>query len=192
MVLFLPLLLQYASGVKSKPFLLRNKINCKRGAMMKNIFKNNQGFSLIELMIVVAIVGVLAAIAIPAYHNHILRSRQAEAAQTLLQIKTSQERYYALEDEYASSIKSLDGFSSAIAGTPDYYFDKGNATDSYYRFSVALTNTEAYIAKAEGDLNDDGAWTDCWQIDQDAREPSDCSGGASTEGLSFSLIGLVF
>lgn len=159
---------------------------------MKMISGNNHGFSLIELMIAVAIVGVLAAVAIPAYHNHINRSRQAEAAQTLLQIKTSQERYYALNDEYASSIKSLDGFASAVVGPPDYYYDKTTAADSYYRFSITGANTEIYTAKAEGDLNKDDAWTDCWQIKQDDREPSDCSGGASTEGLGFSLIDQIF
>jgi len=159
---------------------------------MKTLFKNSQGFSLVELMVTVAIVGILAAIAIPAYHNHISRSRQAEAAQTLLQIKTAQERYFALEDTYASSIKNLDGFGSAIAGPPDYYYNSPTAAKQYYRFSITGANTEAYTAQANGDLNKDGAWTDCWQIKEDDREPSDCSGGASTEGLGFSLIEMIF
>ena len=58
---------------------------------MRNFHRNANGFSLIELMIVVAIVGILATVAIPAYYNHISRSRQAEAAQILLQVKTAQE-----------------------------------------------------------------------------------------------------
>ena len=156
---------------------------------MRNITRNALGFSLIELMIVIVIIGALTAVAIPAYYNHISRSRQAEAAQTLLQIKTAQERYYATNDQYADSIDKLDGFGSAT-GSPAYYYDKGNSTDSYYKFSISAAATTTYTAKAEGDLNKDGAWTDCWQISQDDREPSQC--GTSAEGFSFSLIGQIF
>lgn len=53
-----------------------------------------KGFTLIELMIVVAIVAILAAISIPAYNDYITRSKLAEATSTLSSLRTNMEQYY--------------------------------------------------------------------------------------------------
>lgn len=70
------------------------------------------GFSLVELMIVVALLGILSSVAIPAYVNHINRSKQTEAITALMNAKMEQELYY--EDgnrfRYASTIGCLPSF----------------------------------------------------------------------------------
>ena len=62
---------------------------------------NRKGFTLIELMIVVAIIGILAAIAIPNFIRYQLRSKTTEAKVVLGGVKTSEESFRAEYDEYA-------------------------------------------------------------------------------------------
>ncbi len=59
--------------------------------------KNNEGFTLIELMIVVAIIGILAAIAIPAFINYVKRSKTSEAPANLKALFTGAQAYYQAE-----------------------------------------------------------------------------------------------
>ncbi|MEP6389311.1 MAG: pilin [Halioglobus sp.] len=59
-----------------------------------NIKKNQQGFTLIELMIVIAIVGILAAIALPAYQDYTIRAKMSEPIALLAEAKTSIAEYY--------------------------------------------------------------------------------------------------
>lgn len=66
--------------------------------------KKQAGFTLIELMIVVAIVGILAAVAIPAYQDYIKRSKVSELAATLAACKTSVAETYATNGNVMASI----------------------------------------------------------------------------------------
>ncbi len=62
---------------------------------MKNQRTSQQGFTLIELMIVIAIVGILAAIALPAYQDYTIRSKMSEPIAALAEAKTSIAEFYA-------------------------------------------------------------------------------------------------
>jgi type IV pilus assembly protein PilE len=69
--------------------------------------KTTKGFTLIEILIVVAILGVLAAIAIPSYQGSVRVSRRAEAKSTLLQVASDQERLYSNSNTYSTNAQPL-------------------------------------------------------------------------------------
>jgi len=88
-------------------------------------FKRPSGFTLMELMIVVAIVGILAAISYPSYTEYVTRSKRSDAKAALLQVQLAQEKYRANHVTYGTlaqtGISSLspDGYYTiAISGTP--------------------------------------------------------------------------
>ena len=60
----------------------------------------NHGFTLIELMIVVAIIGILASIAYPSYRNSVLKGRRAEARTAIAELMQQQERYMTQNNTY--------------------------------------------------------------------------------------------
>lgn len=74
-----------------------------------------QGFTLIELMIVVAIVGILAAIALPAYQDYTVRAKVSEGLARMAEAKTSVAEYFSANGTFPPSPASA-GFNTASAG----------------------------------------------------------------------------
>ncbi len=87
---------------------------------MKN--KNTQkGFTLIELMIVVAILGILSAIALPSYTRYVEKSRRTDAKVELLRIAQLQESFFAQNLTYANSLTQLGLPTNTVLSADRYY-----------------------------------------------------------------------
>src|SRR5579862_5864410 len=94
-----------------------------------------QGFSLIELMIVVAIVGILAAIALPAYQDYVIRSKMSEAVAAIAACKTSIQEYASTKATWPS-----DTTSSGCSTTATQYV-ASLTVDNTGAITVTSTNT---------------------------------------------------
>ncbi len=83
---------------------------------MKKIHRQS-GFSLIELMVTLAVAGILASVAVPAYQDSVERARAAEAAQRIGQISAEIERFYTNNFRYPNNLTEL-GLSGADRKDP--------------------------------------------------------------------------
>lgn len=128
--------------------------------------RRSDGFTLIELMIVVAIIAILAAVAMPSYQEHVRRSKRAEATGTLMEAAQFMQRFYSANDRYTAEAGTSNAETAQLVGTdsmlPANLRQSPRSGTANYTISVLARDTPpTYTLKAtrSGSMSDDRCGT---------------------------------
>ena len=152
-------------------------------------WREEKGFSLVELMIVVAIMAILAAIAIPSFLRFSMRSKTAEATSNLSAIRTGEESYRSENDvyfacaQYPAAVPSSSG-TLWVTDASGNFRDIGFAADGIVRFAYTVTaiapvagvSPPYFTATAQSDIDDDGV-ASLYMVSNDPAEGTADSSG---------------
>jgi type IV pilus assembly protein PilE len=133
--------------------------------------KNILGFTLIELMIAVAIIGILAAIALPSYRQYIVRSNRAAVQSEMLNIAALLERYRAQQMTYPISAAAKATVYSATqyptTGSAKYNLTLTTAANGL-SWTITFAPATGSTQVKDGALMMDSAGRRCWKKTDDA------------------------
>ena len=138
--------------------------------------RSERGFTLVELMIAVAIIAILAKLAFPVYTNSVKKSRRADAKTALLDLAQREERFMATANIYTTSAPAL-GYSGAFP------MNVMTGSTAYYQLSVTATPASSPTAfTATATALGTQATDTCgnFTIDQTGYQNVSVSGAAST------------
>jgi len=134
------------------------------------IARRLRGVTLLELMIVIVVLGILAAVAYPNYRDAAARAKRSEARAALLQIATQQERLYLQNNSYTTDMSRL-GFANAgcnLTGSETYSVcvtaaDANNwtAVATYQRADAEAGKCNTFQLDGRG-VRTSAPYDDCW------------------------------
>jgi type IV pilus assembly protein PilE len=104
-------------------------------------FRRPRGFTLIELMVVVAAIAILASVAYPSYRSQITKGRRADGKQALMELAQKMERFYTERGTYAGATLGSTGIYGAVS--PGGYYNLAIVTQTADAFSITATPTSA-------------------------------------------------
>ena len=114
---------------------------------MKIKYSLNTGFTLIELMIVIAILGIVTAIAIPAYNGYIASARLLEAQNNIAAIRLAEEEYFLENNSYFTN-GTFD--NDALSNASGNLWSASKGDGDQVNFDYAVTSSSGYTITAKG------------------------------------------
>ena len=131
---------------------------------------NVHGFTVIELMIVVAIISILSAIIYPAYQGQVRDTRRADAASGLMDARQKMERHYTKHDSYAGAPAGSIPAKAPVGGSQSYYTLAVTSDATTYTITATAQGDQASDGCGDLSINQAGVRTagegsidDCWR-----------------------------
>lgn len=109
---------------------------------------NKKGFTLIELMIVVAIIGIIASIAYPSYRDYIVRARRSDGQSALMDLASRMERFYSEQHSYLNATIATGNAATDLLSV-------NTSPEGWYTLSIAAKTASSYTLQASP-LNSQG------------------------------------
>ncbi len=136
------------------------------------------GFSLLELLVALAIIGILVGVAYPSYQDSLIKSRRSDAMITLMDLAARQEKFYIQRSTYTLDISTAAGLNfGKTTSNEDYYTLSVTAGPSGINNSFVITATPA---SGKSQVND----TDCFSFSIDSRNLKSATSSSGTSAQS--------
>lgn len=129
------------------------------------------GFTLIELMVVLAVAGILAAVALPSYLEQVRKGRRSDAVSALSSVQQAQERWRANRSTYADELSAL-GFATNYSPKGYYELSLSNVGPGGYTVTARAVSGRAqdgdsrcarmWVTLSRGDLSYQSTSPECW------------------------------
>lgn len=123
------------------------------------IIKNNSGFTLVELMVTVAIIGILSAIVYPSFSEYVNKAECSDGMDTLLEQAALMEEFYNVGDTYV-------GATLANATSPKGYYDVTITTQTAFLYTLTATPVDTtqktLTLDSLGQKQETGSGVTCW------------------------------
>ena len=138
--------------------------------------KTNKGFTLIELMIVVAIVGILAAVALPAYQDYTTRAKVTEGLSLANTLKTMVSEYYNLERAFPATDAALANYNDAATTIVKSIGSATNVITITFKDVGAISEDETILLTATASGTGQISWACTSAAIEQEFLPSSCVG----------------
>lgn len=127
--------------------------------MVKNIIKNS-GFTLIELMIVIAIIAILAAVAYPSYSNYKIRTNRVDTQSEMMQISQRLQSYYAIHHNYTNAKLDTNTMTKDYPAFAELYTIRLTTSDQTWTLTAEPKSNSVQSSDGNLVLNNQGQ--KCW------------------------------